>query len=149
MIVEDTSSKAMVAIDGAGFDWRYMADDEVSTNMALMTFSESEFSKSEFDLATYKRDSFSSLSETESLIIKASRAFLISFEVSIQKLLLSLGFATFTRGLEAAVLIGLTPLTGDAALKELCLVVLIGTMPDLVKTAIGAKFLQELENFDD
>ncbi|GJT26900.1 VIER F-box protein 2 [Tanacetum coccineum] len=27
--VEETSSKAMVAIDGAGFDWRYMADDEV------------------------------------------------------------------------------------------------------------------------
>nr|GEW23542.1 putative zinc finger, CCHC-type [Tanacetum cinerariifolium] len=29
VIVEDTSSKAMVAIDGAGFDWSYMADDEV------------------------------------------------------------------------------------------------------------------------
>ncbi|GKF20119.1 putative ribonuclease H-like domain-containing protein, partial [Tanacetum coccineum] len=26
--VEETSSKAMVAIDGAGFDWSYMADDE-------------------------------------------------------------------------------------------------------------------------
>nr|GEV38005.1 ribonuclease H-like domain-containing protein [Tanacetum cinerariifolium] len=42
VIVEDTYSKAMVAIDGAGFDWSYMADDEVSTNMALMTFSDSE-----------------------------------------------------------------------------------------------------------
>nr|GEV75646.1 ribonuclease H-like domain-containing protein [Tanacetum cinerariifolium] len=41
VIVEDTSSKAMVAIDGDGFDWSYMADDE--------------FNKSEFDLATYKR----------------------------------------------------------------------------------------------
>nr|GEX28544.1 retrovirus-related Pol polyprotein from transposon TNT 1-94 [Tanacetum cinerariifolium] len=40
--VEDTSSKAMVAIDGAGFDWSYMADDEVPTNMALMPFSDSE-----------------------------------------------------------------------------------------------------------
>nr|GEV01837.1 hypothetical protein [Tanacetum cinerariifolium] len=38
VIVEDTSSKAMVAIDGAGFDWSYMADDEVPTNMALMAF---------------------------------------------------------------------------------------------------------------
>nr|GEY10136.1 ribonuclease H-like domain-containing protein [Tanacetum cinerariifolium] len=37
--VEDTSSKAMVLIDGAGFDWSYMADDEVPTNMALMAFS--------------------------------------------------------------------------------------------------------------
>ncbi|GJR34205.1 putative ribonuclease H-like domain-containing protein [Tanacetum coccineum] len=31
--VKETSSKAMVAIDGAGFDWSYMADDEVPTNM--------------------------------------------------------------------------------------------------------------------
>ncbi|GJS83681.1 ribonuclease H-like domain-containing protein [Tanacetum coccineum] len=40
--VEETSSKAMVAIDGAGFDWSYMVDDEVPTNMALMAFSDSE-----------------------------------------------------------------------------------------------------------
>nr|GFA36002.1 ribonuclease H-like domain-containing protein [Tanacetum cinerariifolium] len=46
---------AMVAIDGAGFNWSYMADDEVLTNMALMDFSDSEFNKSKFDLATYKR----------------------------------------------------------------------------------------------
>ncbi|GKB47669.1 ribonuclease H-like domain-containing protein, partial [Tanacetum coccineum] len=80
--VEETSSKAMVAIDGAGFDWSYMADDEVPINMALMAFSDSEvyndktcsktclksfktlktqlddlrieFNKSEFSLATYK-----------------------------------------------------------------------------------------------
>ncbi|GJX62277.1 retrovirus-related pol polyprotein from transposon TNT 1-94 [Tanacetum coccineum] len=48
--VEETSSKAMVAIYGAGFDWSYMADDEVPTNMALMAFLDSEF-----NLATYKR----------------------------------------------------------------------------------------------
>ncbi|GJY93945.1 ribonuclease H-like domain-containing protein [Tanacetum coccineum] len=81
--VEETSSKAILAIDGAGFDWTYMADDEVPTNMALMEFSDSEihndkacsktclksfetlktqlddlrieFNKSEFNLATYKR----------------------------------------------------------------------------------------------
>ncbi|GKB64191.1 hypothetical protein Tco_0920377 [Tanacetum coccineum] len=40
--VEETSSKSMVAIDGAGFDWSYMADNEVPTNMALMDFSDSE-----------------------------------------------------------------------------------------------------------
>nr|GEW42658.1 hypothetical protein [Tanacetum cinerariifolium] len=38
VIVEDTSSKAIVAIDGAGFDWSYMADNEVPTNMDLMAF---------------------------------------------------------------------------------------------------------------
>nr|GEV88725.1 hypothetical protein [Tanacetum cinerariifolium] len=81
--VEDTSTKAMVAIDGASFNWSYMADDEAPTNMALMAFSDSEvqnsktcsntclksfetlktqydnlrieFDKSKFDLATYKR----------------------------------------------------------------------------------------------
>ncbi|GJX69094.1 ribonuclease H-like domain-containing protein [Tanacetum coccineum] len=48
--VEDTSSKAMVAIDGAGFGWSYIAEEEVPTNMSLMAFSDSEF-----DLANYKR----------------------------------------------------------------------------------------------
>nr|GEX21196.1 hypothetical protein [Tanacetum cinerariifolium] len=42
VIVEYTSSKAMVAIDGVGFDWSYMGDDEVTTNMALMDFSDSK-----------------------------------------------------------------------------------------------------------
>ncbi|GJS88169.1 putative ribonuclease H-like domain-containing protein [Tanacetum coccineum] len=81
--IEDTSSKAMVAIDGAGFNWSCMAEEEVPTNMALMAFSDSkvyndktcsntclksfetlktqydnlriEFNKYEFDLANYKR----------------------------------------------------------------------------------------------
>nr|GFC12231.1 hypothetical protein [Tanacetum cinerariifolium] len=81
--VEETHPKAMVAIDGVGFDWSYMAEDEVPTNMAFMAFSYSdvynnntcsktclksyktlkkqydklriEFNKSEFNLATYKR----------------------------------------------------------------------------------------------
>nr|GEY12530.1 hypothetical protein [Tanacetum cinerariifolium] len=43
--VEETSSKAMLAIDGAGFDWSYMADEEVFKNMALMAFLDSEGSK--------------------------------------------------------------------------------------------------------
>ncbi|GJR22626.1 hypothetical protein Tco_0971153 [Tanacetum coccineum] len=55
MNVEDTSSKAMVAFDGAGFDWSFMANEEVPTNLALVAFSDSELNKSEFDLTTYKR----------------------------------------------------------------------------------------------
>ncbi|GJU44374.1 ribonuclease H-like domain-containing protein [Tanacetum coccineum] len=43
--VEEISSKAMLAIDGAGFDWSYMADDEVPTNIALMDFSNSKLEK--------------------------------------------------------------------------------------------------------
>ncbi|GJT66572.1 ribonuclease H-like domain-containing protein [Tanacetum coccineum] len=40
--VEEISSKAMLAIDGAGFDWSFMTDEEVPTNMPLMAFSDSE-----------------------------------------------------------------------------------------------------------
>ncbi|GJX33022.1 ribonuclease H-like domain-containing protein [Tanacetum coccineum] len=82
--VEGTSSKAIVAIDGVGFDWSFMVDEEVPTNMAHMDFSDSEvhndktctntclksfdtlktqydnlrieFNTSEFNLATYKKD---------------------------------------------------------------------------------------------
>ncbi|GJW62644.1 ribonuclease H-like domain-containing protein [Tanacetum coccineum] len=53
--VEEISSKAILAIDGAGFDWSFMVDEEVSTDMGLMAFSDSEFNKSEFNLAIYKR----------------------------------------------------------------------------------------------
>ncbi|GJR22090.1 hypothetical protein Tco_0970617 [Tanacetum coccineum] len=39
---EDTSSKAMLAIDGVGFDWSDIVEEQVQTNMALMAFSNSE-----------------------------------------------------------------------------------------------------------
>ncbi|GJS89842.1 ribonuclease H-like domain-containing protein [Tanacetum coccineum] len=39
---EDKSSKAMLAIDGVGFDWSDMAEEQVQTNMALMAFSDSK-----------------------------------------------------------------------------------------------------------
>ncbi|GJV72192.1 ribonuclease H-like domain-containing protein [Tanacetum coccineum] len=39
---EDTSSKAMLAIDGVGFDWSDMAEEQVQTNITLMAFSDSE-----------------------------------------------------------------------------------------------------------
>ncbi|GJS49000.1 putative ribonuclease H-like domain-containing protein, partial [Tanacetum coccineum] len=39
---EDTSSKAMLAIDGVGFDWSDMAEEQVQTNMALMVILDSE-----------------------------------------------------------------------------------------------------------
>ncbi|GJY20931.1 putative ribonuclease H-like domain-containing protein, partial [Tanacetum coccineum] len=41
--VEDISSKAMLAIAGASFDWSFMTDEETPTDMALMAFSDSEF----------------------------------------------------------------------------------------------------------
>nr|GEU69470.1 hypothetical protein [Tanacetum cinerariifolium] len=39
---KDTSSKAMLAIDGVVFYWSDMAEEQVQTNMALMAFSDSE-----------------------------------------------------------------------------------------------------------
>ncbi|GJU86201.1 putative ribonuclease H-like domain-containing protein, partial [Tanacetum coccineum] len=48
---EDTS-KAMLAIDGVGFDWSDMAEEQVQTNMALMAFSDSE----KFDKASKELD---------------------------------------------------------------------------------------------
>ncbi|GJV06277.1 hypothetical protein Tco_1343933, partial [Tanacetum coccineum] len=40
--IEDASKKAMCAIDGAGFDWSNMAEEEIHANMALMAFSYSK-----------------------------------------------------------------------------------------------------------
>ncbi|GJR02290.1 putative ribonuclease H-like domain-containing protein [Tanacetum coccineum] len=60
--VEDTSSKAMLDIDGVGFDWSYIAEEQVQTHIALMEFSDSEcddlivkLNDTEFKEATYKR----------------------------------------------------------------------------------------------
>ncbi|GKB46619.1 ribonuclease H-like domain-containing protein [Tanacetum coccineum] len=81
--VEESSSKAMLAIDGVGFDWSFMTEEKNPSNFALMAFSYSEvqnnktcsktclkrfkdlksqydnlrieLNKSEFDLANYKR----------------------------------------------------------------------------------------------
>ncbi|GJT26312.1 putative ribonuclease H-like domain-containing protein, partial [Tanacetum coccineum] len=39
---EDKSSKVMLAIDGVGFDWSDMIEEQVQTNMALMAFLDSE-----------------------------------------------------------------------------------------------------------
>ncbi|GJX68720.1 putative ribonuclease H-like domain-containing protein [Tanacetum coccineum] len=42
---KDTSLKEMLAIDGVGFDWSDMAEEQVQTNMALMAFPDSELKK--------------------------------------------------------------------------------------------------------
>ncbi|GKA31684.1 ribonuclease H-like domain-containing protein, partial [Tanacetum coccineum] len=42
VIIEDTSENAMMTLDGVGFDWSDMAEEQVQTNMTLMAFSDSE-----------------------------------------------------------------------------------------------------------
>nr|GEU40993.1 hypothetical protein [Tanacetum cinerariifolium] len=68
--VEEMPLKAMVAIDGDGFDWSYIAEDKVPTNMALMAFSDSEINLSYSGLEEFQQPKFQSYGpkscETES-----------------------------------------------------------------------------------
>ncbi|GJX92081.1 hypothetical protein Tco_0345407 [Tanacetum coccineum] len=107
---EDTSSKAMLAIDGVGFDWSDMAEEQVQTNMALMVFSDSEvyndktcsktylknyetlkkqcddfivkLNQTEFTVATYKRDL---ATVEEQLVTYRKNEVLFSEEVAVLK----------------------------------------------------------------
>ncbi|GJT89215.1 ribonuclease H-like domain-containing protein [Tanacetum coccineum] len=64
--VEESSSKAILAIDGAGVDWSYMTEEEVPTNFALMTFSDSEIErlKKEKESNQIKIDNFENASKS-------------------------------------------------------------------------------------
>ncbi|GKB29334.1 putative ribonuclease H-like domain-containing protein, partial [Tanacetum coccineum] len=79
---EDTSSKAMLAIDGVGFDWSDMAEEQVQTNMALTVFSDSELNQTEFIVATYKRGL---ATVEEQLITYRKNEVLFSEEVAVLK----------------------------------------------------------------
>ncbi|GJS90363.1 putative ribonuclease H-like domain-containing protein, partial [Tanacetum coccineum] len=87
--IEDASKKAMCAIDGVGFDWSDMVEEEIQANMALMTFSDSEYdnflvklSDTEFKAATYKRG----LATLEDQIVKyREHEILFSEEVALLK----------------------------------------------------------------
>ncbi|GJZ00376.1 hypothetical protein Tco_0517805 [Tanacetum coccineum] len=103
---EDTSSKAMLAIDGVGFDWSDMAEEQVQTNMALMAFSDSKvytdktclknyetlkkqcddlivkLNPTEFTAATYKRGL---ATVEEQLITYRKNEVLFSEEVTVLK----------------------------------------------------------------
>ncbi|GJR33474.1 hypothetical protein Tco_1209158 [Tanacetum coccineum] len=64
--VEESSSKAMLAIDGTGFDWSYMADEEASTNFTLMAFSDSKVErlKKEKENNQFKINNFENASKS-------------------------------------------------------------------------------------
>ncbi|GKB82255.1 putative ribonuclease H-like domain-containing protein, partial [Tanacetum coccineum] len=79
---EDTSSKAMLAIDGVGFDWSDMAEEQLQTNMALMAFSDFELNQTEFTAATYKRGL---ATIEEQLITYRKNEVLFSEEVAVLK----------------------------------------------------------------
>ncbi|GJS14904.1 hypothetical protein Tco_0409376 [Tanacetum coccineum] len=85
----DTSSKEMLAIDGVGFDWSDVAEEQVQTNMALMAFSDSKcddlivkLNQTEFTIATYKRGL---ATVEEQLITYRKNEVLFSEEVAVLK----------------------------------------------------------------
>ncbi|GJW46067.1 putative ribonuclease H-like domain-containing protein [Tanacetum coccineum] len=88
--IEDASEKAMCAIDGAGFDWSDMAEEEIQANMALMAFSDSEVNKS----STYKRG----LETLEDQIVKY-REHEVRFSEEIALLKRSVGSKEYQLGL--------------------------------------------------
>ncbi|GJS43224.1 putative ribonuclease H-like domain-containing protein [Tanacetum coccineum] len=79
---EDTSSKAMLAINGVGFDWSDMAEEQVQTNMALMAFSDSELNQTKFNASTYKRGL---ATVEEQLVTYRKNEVLFSKEVAVLK----------------------------------------------------------------
>ncbi|GJS51853.1 putative ribonuclease H-like domain-containing protein [Tanacetum coccineum] len=101
--IEDASEKAMCAIDGAGFDWSDMAEEEIQANMALMAFSDSEETYDDllvklddtgFKASTYKRG----LSILEGQILKYKESeVLFSEEIALLKR--SVGHKEYLMGL--------------------------------------------------
>ncbi|GKA72654.1 putative ribonuclease H-like domain-containing protein [Tanacetum coccineum] len=107
---KDTSSKAMLSIDGVGFDWSDMAEEQVQKNMALMAFLDSKvytdktcsktclknyetlrkqcddlivkLNQTEFTAATYKRGL---ATVEEQLITYKKNEVLLSKEVAVLK----------------------------------------------------------------
>ncbi|GJR52787.1 putative ribonuclease H-like domain-containing protein [Tanacetum coccineum] len=99
--IEDASEKAMCAIDGAGFDWSDMAEDEIQANMALMAFTDSEYDDllvklddTGFKAATSKRG----LSILEAQVVKYKESeVLFSEEIALLKR--SVGHKEYLMGL--------------------------------------------------
>ncbi|GJT24623.1 hypothetical protein Tco_0894560 [Tanacetum coccineum] len=79
---KDTSSKAMLAIDGVGFDWSDMAEEQIQTNMALMAFLDLELNETKFKASTYKRGL---ATVKEQLVIYRKNEVLFSEEVAVLK----------------------------------------------------------------
>ncbi|GKC05147.1 putative ribonuclease H-like domain-containing protein, partial [Tanacetum coccineum] len=82
---EDTSSNEMLAIDGVGFDWSDMAEEQVQTNMALMAFSDSEVYNDKTCSKTCLKNCETLKKQCDDLIVKLNQTEFIA--------------ATFKRGL--------------------------------------------------
>nr|GEW81616.1 hypothetical protein [Tanacetum cinerariifolium] len=70
---EDTSSKAMLAIDGVGFDWSDMAEEQVQTNMALMAFSDSKVNNDKSRIKSCLKNYETLKKQCDDLIVKLNQ----------------------------------------------------------------------------
>ncbi|GJW83818.1 putative ribonuclease H-like domain-containing protein, partial [Tanacetum coccineum] len=70
---EETSSKAMLAIDGVGFDWSDMAEEQVQKNMALMACSDSEVYNDKNCSKTYLENYETLKKQCDDLIVKLNQ----------------------------------------------------------------------------
>ncbi|GKE63211.1 ribonuclease H-like domain-containing protein, partial [Tanacetum coccineum] len=70
---EDISSKAMLAIDGVGFDWSDMAEEQVQTNMALIVFLDSEVYNDKTCSKTYLKNYETLKKHCDDLIVKLNQ----------------------------------------------------------------------------
>ncbi|GKC17038.1 putative ribonuclease H-like domain-containing protein, partial [Tanacetum coccineum] len=71
---KDTSSKAMFAIDGVGFDWSDMAEEQVQTNMDLLVFSDSEIYTDKTCSKTCLKNYETLKKQCDDLIVKLNQA---------------------------------------------------------------------------
>nr|GFA56456.1 hypothetical protein [Tanacetum cinerariifolium] len=83
---EDTSSKAMMAIDGVGFDLSDMIEEHVQTNMAIMAFSDSKVNNDKSCTNTCLKNYETLKKQYDDLIVKLNQTKFIA--------------ATYKRGLE-------------------------------------------------
>ncbi|GJT86725.1 hypothetical protein Tco_1068442 [Tanacetum coccineum] len=73
-LLKESSFKAMLDIDGAGFDWSFMTEEEVPTNFALMTFSDSEVHNNKTCSKTYLKSFEDLKSQYDNLIIELNKS---------------------------------------------------------------------------
>ncbi|GKD81410.1 putative ribonuclease H-like domain-containing protein, partial [Tanacetum coccineum] len=82
MNVEENSSKGMLAINGVGFDWSDMAEEQVQTNMALMAFSDSEVHNDKSCTKTCLKNYKTLKKQCDDLIVKLNQT---EFQASTYK----------------------------------------------------------------
>ncbi|GJZ32944.1 putative ribonuclease H-like domain-containing protein [Tanacetum coccineum] len=70
---EDTSLKAMLAIDGVGFDWSDIVKEQVQTNMALMAFSDSKVYNDKTCSKSYLKNYETLKKQCDDLIVKLNQ----------------------------------------------------------------------------